>query len=48
MLDIDRVKTISKTESSIDIVKKSDLCVPHRKQSGSILSGFPTVSYLTS
>ena len=31
--------------SSIDIV---DLCVPHRKQSGSVLSAFPEVSYLMS
>ena len=28
---------IYKTESSIEIVKKSDLRVPHRQQSGSIL-----------
>ena len=27
---------------------KSDLCVPHKKQSGSIPSAFPAVSYLTS
>ena len=37
---LDRVKRFPKTDStlsSIDIVKKSDLCVPHMKQSGSIL-----------
>ena len=28
---------VYKTESSIEIVKKSDLRVPHRQQSGSIL-----------
>ena len=28
---------VYKTESSIEIVKKSDLSVPHRQQSGSIL-----------
>ena len=28
---------ISKTDSSIEFVKKSDVCVPHRQQSGSIL-----------
>ena len=39
-------RQISKTDSSIDIVKKSDLCVPHRKQSSSVPSAFPAVSYL--
>ena len=45
-LNIDRVKRFPKTDStlsSIDIVKKSDLCVPHMKQSGSILSAFPAM-----
>ena len=35
---------IYKTESGIEIVKKSDLRVLHRKQSGS----FPALSYLKS
>ena len=39
---------MSKTDSSVDIVKKSDLCVPHKKQSGSVLSAFLEVSYLMS
>ena len=29
---------ISKTDSSIDICKNNDICVPNRKQSGSTLS----------
>ena len=39
---------ISKTDSSIDILKKSDLCISHRKQSGSVPSAFPVVFFLTS
>ena len=38
---------ICKTDHSINIAKKkSDLCVPHGKQSGSIATAFPAVPYL--
>ena len=46
-LNIDRVKQFPNLTVALTL-QKSDLCVPHRKQSGSIPSAFPAVSYLRS